>query len=149
MRLWLVLLQHFRSSFETLFFWDLLPPPRGGVWRKWSTGRWSWYQKKMPANGEKCRIWRAAGAPERASGTLCAGLESGVRLGAHEPHIRQNTSEVVTPPNPPIPLPRRGGLAKMVSRGVGFASQTGWSPYAPTILRINKLFSRCVFLPSQ
>ena len=40
----------------------------------------------MPANGEKCRIWRAAGAPERAEGTLCAGLESGVRLGAHEPH---------------------------------------------------------------
>ena len=57
--------------------------------------------EKMLANGEKCRIWRAAGAPERAFGTLCAGLESGVRLGAHEPHIRQNTSEVVTPQTEP------------------------------------------------
>ena len=37
-------------------------------------------------------------------------------LGSHEPHIRQTH-------------PRSCPLAKMISRAVGFASQTGWSPY--------------------
>ena len=34
------------------------------------------------------------------------------------------------PLGPPLRGGREGGLAKKVSRGVGFGSQTGWSPYA-------------------